>query len=276
MKGTERSRFMKKGLLLIPVALLLVAVGGLAGCGGGAETAIAIAGSTTVQPLAEKLGRAFEQDNPETRIDVLGGGSSVGVASAADGTVNIGATSRELKAGEPELIKHLLARDGVAIVVHPSNQVDSLTTEQVRHIFSGETTNWNEVGGADQSIAVVAREEASGTRAAFEELVMEGELITAAAILQISNGNLRQTVSTTANSIGFLSFGFLDEAVKALAIDGVEVTAANAKSGSYPVVRPLYFLTKEEPEGLTKDFIDFCLGEEGQEIVSEEGYIAVN
>jgi len=271
-----RSRFMKKTLLLIPVALLLVAVGALAGCGGATEGTITIAGSTTVQPLAEKLAGVFEEDNPDASILVQGGGSSVGVTAAADGTVDIGAASRELKESEPALVKHLLARDGVAIVVHPSNEVTGLTTEQVRDIFAGVITNWNEVGGTDKSITVIAREEASGTRAAFEELVMEDELITAEAILQISNGSLRMAVSTTPASIGFLSFGYLDSSVEALAIDGVEATAENAKDGSYPVVRPLYLLTKEEPEGLTKDFIDFCLGEDGQEIVSQEGYIAVN
>lgn len=276
MKEVMRSRFMKKTLLLIPVALLLVAVGALAGCGGATEGTITIAGSTTVQPLAEKLAGVFEEDNPDASILVQGGGSSVGVTAAADGTVDIGAASRELKESEPALVKHLLARDGVAIVVHPSNEVTGLTTEQVRDIFAGVITNWNEVGGTDKSITVIAREEASGTRAAFEELVMEDELITAEAILQISNGSLRMAVSTTPASIGFLSFGYLDSSVEALAIDGVEATAENAKDGSYPVVRPLYLLTKEEPEGLTKDFIDFCLGEDGQEIVSQEGYIAVN
>ncbi len=262
---------------MVLVALAVMAAGGLAGCSGGAAVPITIAGSTTVQPLAEKLAGAYIEDNPDVKIDVMGGGSSVGVASAADGTVDIGAASRELKPGEPALVKHLLARDGIAVVVHPSNQVNGLTKAQVRDIFAGVITNWKAVGGTDQSIIVVAREEASGTRTAFEEMVMEGQLITARAILEISNGFIKTVVSTTPNSIGFLSFGYLgDGRVKPLAIDGVAATEANARDGSYPIVRPLYFLTREEPRGLVEDFIDFCLGEEGQQIVSEEGYIAVN
>jgi phosphate transport system substrate-binding protein len=277
LRGRETGELMRKGLLLIPVALLLIGVGVLAGCGGGAAGMITVAGSTTIQPLAEKLAGAYMEDNPDVKIDVMGGGSSVGVASAADGTVDIGAASRELKPGEPALVEHLLARDGIAIVVHPSNQVNDLTKAQVRDIFAGVITNWKEVGGTDQSITVVAREEASGTRAAFEEMVMDGELITSRAILEISNGFIKTVVSTTPNSIGFVSFGYLgDGRVKPLAIDGVAATEANARDGSYPIVRPLYFLTKEEPRGLVKDFIDFCLGAEGQQIVGEEGYISVN
>ena len=265
-----------KRLLLIPVVTLFVLVSLMSGCGDGTTKTITIAGSTTVQPLGEILADVFEDGHPDSQITVLGGGSSVGVTSAADGTVEIGAASRELKPSEPALVKHLLARDGVAIVVYPDNQVSGLTKEQVKDIFAGVITNWNQVGGADQPIAVVAREEASGTRAAFEEMVMEGELITAEAILQISNGGVRQTVSTTPNSIGFLSFGFLDEAVKPLAINGVEATEANARDGNYPIVRPLYFLTGTEPEGLVREFIDFCLSDAGQKIVSEEGYIGTS
>jgi phosphate transport system substrate-binding protein len=263
---------------LLFAALLAVAIV-LTGCGGGSE--ITEAGSTTVQPLAEKMAGAFMADNPDVTITVSGGGSSTGVASAADGTVDIGAASRELKDSEKGLglSEFVLARDGIAIVAHPSQTVSDLTREQVKLIFAGEITNWSEVGGSDADINVVAREEGSGTRGAFEELVMEqGEeaLITENAILQNSNGALRTTVAGDENSIGFLSFGYLDESVQAFVIDGVEGTAANAKSGVYPIVRPLLFVTLGEPEGLVKEFIDFCLGSEGQAIAEEEGYISVN
>ncbi len=267
------SRKIKRWLPLVSVLLLLVMT--LLACGGSSGE-ITTAGSTTVQPLAEKLANAYTAKNPDITIAVQGGGSSVGIRSADDGTVDIGAASRELKSSEPNLVKHLLARDGIAIIVHPDNGINDLTVDQIREIFAGNITNWNEIGGPDEEIHVVSREEGSGTRGAFEELVMGEALITEKAVLQPSNGAVRQVVSGDEVSIGYLSFGYLDSSVKPLAIDGVAGTEANAKNGSYPVVRPLYFLTKEQPTGIVKDFIDFCLSDEGQRIVAEEGYISIN
>jgi len=234
------------------------------------------AGSTTVQPLAEKFASAFEAMYPQGSITIQGGGSSVGVKSADAGTVDIGAASRELKSSEPALVTHLLCRDGIAVVTDPDNTLSGLTMDQVRSIFAGETTNWSEVGGANEDIIVIAREEGSGTRAAFEEMVMDEALITDMAILLPSNGAVRTTVSTTPNSIGFLSFGYLDETVKSIAVDGVAGTIENAKNGTYPIVRPLYFLTKAEPTGIVKVFIDFCTSSAGQSIAEGEGYISVD
>lgn len=234
------------------------------------------AGSTSVQPVAEKLAGIFMEMHPKVTVTVQGGGSSVGVKSADDGTVDIGAASRELKPSEPPLVKHLLARDGIAIVTHPSNTISGLSKDEVRGIFAAEITNWSEVGGADAEIIVVAREEGSGTRGAFEEMVMDEDRITNTAILQPSNGAVRTTATTTPNSIGFISFGYLDSSVKSLSVDGISGTIENAKNGSYPIVRPLYFLTKEAPTGLVKEFIDFCLSAEGQSIIEDEGFIAVD
>ncbi len=271
--------------LWVPTLFLAVLL--VTACGGGPASVpaqeagkISVAGSTTVQPLAEKLAEAFSAQNPDVQIDVQGGGSSVGVKSAGQGTVDVGMASREVKQSEldeyPDLVVFTIARDGLAIAVHPDVAVDGLTREQVRSIFAGEIDNWSEVGGADAPIAVVAREEGSGTRAAFEEMVMgEEALIVDTAILLPSNGAIRTTVSTTPHSIGFLSFGYLDEKVKTLAIDEVEATAEKAASGEYPVVRPLNMLTNGEPGGIVKTWLDFILGPEGQQIVAEEGYIPV-
>ena len=243
---------------------------------------ISVAGSTTVQPLAEKLAEAFTAANPDVRIDVQGGGSSVGVKSAGENQVDIGAASREVKDSElsefPNLNVFTIARDGIAIVVHPDVAVDGLAKDEVRDIFAGEVANWSEVGGPDKAIVVVSREEGSGTRGAFEEMVMgkEGPVIVDTAILQPSNGAVRTTVSTTPDAIGFLSFGYLDASVKALQVDGVEPTEANAANGSYPIVRPLNMMTGEEPSGVVKAWLDFILSAEGQAVVVEEGYISVN
>ena len=242
---------------------------------------IQIAGSTTVQPLAEVLAEAFMGMNPDLVIEIQGGGSSVGVTSAGEGTVDIGNASRNVKDSEktefPNLQIVTIAYDGIAIVTHPDIKLDTLSVEQVKNIFAGEITNFNEVGGPDAAIIVVSREEGSGTRAAFEELVMEeGEekVIFERALLQQSNGQVRTTVATTPNSIGYLSFGFLDDSTQIVPIDGVAPSAANVKNGSYPIFRPLNMLTNGEPTGIVAAFLDYILSADGQAIVAED-YITV-
>ncbi len=280
-------RVYKNSLLTLFAAFALLIVS----CGGSNEGTAAvsdetlegelnIAGSTTVQPLAEVLAESFEALEPGAVVYVQGGGSSVGVRSVADRSSDIGMASREVKPSElnehPELVVHTIARDGIAIVTEPACVIENLTAEQVREIFAGEITNWNEVGGGDLIITVVAREEGSGTRAAFEDMVMEDDLIVDNAILQPSNGAVRTTISVTPGTIGFLSFGYLDDQTKAIAIDGVLPTEENASSGDYSVVRSLNMITYGEPEDLAGAFLDFILSEDGQAIVAEEGYLPVN
>jgi phosphate transport system substrate-binding protein len=233
------------------------------------------AGSTTVQPLAEKFADEFHTMHPKVTVTIQGGGSSVGIKSASDGTVDIGAASRELTADDPTLIKHLLAKDGIAIIVNPANQLSDITRQQIIDVFSGKITNWKDLGGIDKAITVVAREEGSGTRGAFQEMVLGKELITNTAILQSSNGAIRTTVAGDPNAIGFLSLGYVNTSVKSLSINGVPCTTTTALDGTYPIVRPLYFLTKTQPTGLVKIFLDYCTGPDGQKIVGEEGYIPV-
>lgn len=263
---------MKAASILTVVALVLSV---------GAVSAVEItaAGSTTVQPLAELLAEAFESTHDDAMIIVQGGGSSVGVQSAADGTADIGMASREIKDSEladyPGIVVHTIARDGIAIVTCPGSGVSDLTLDQVRDIFAGEITNWDEVGGSHEMITVVAREEGSGTRAAFEELVMGESLICLEAILQPSNGAVRTTVATTPGCIAFLSFGYLDESVSTIDIDGAAPTPANAANGSYPIVRPLNMITLGAPSGTVAAWIAFILSAEGQEIVAGEGYLPV-
>ena len=280
----------KKNIILVVSLLIIAAL--ISACGGtstpGApvtdpttdNSTISVSGSTTVQPLAEKLAEAFMTENTSIRIDVQGGGSSVGVKAAGQGTSDIGMASREIKESElaefPKLNVVVIARDGIAIVANADVTVSDLTVEQVRDIFSGKITNWKDLGGEDQNIIVVSREEGSGTRGAFEELVMgKDALITASAILQPSNGSIRTTVSTTPYSIGYMSFGYLDDTIKAISIGGIAPTEPNAADGSYPIVRPLNMLTNGEPTGAVKAFLDFILSDAGQKLVIEDGYIPV-
>lgn len=241
---------------------------------------ITMSGSTTVQPLAEKLAEAYMTDHSNVRVDVQGGGSSVGVKAAGQKTTDIGMASRDVKDSEftefPGINVFAVARDGIAIVANPDVNVDDLTIDQIKGIFGGTITNWKELGGDDANIIVASREEGSGTRAAFEEMVLGEEvLITENAILQPSNGSIRTTVFTTPYSIAYLSFGYLDDTVKAISVEGVAPTEANASNGTYPVVRPLNMITFGEPSGELKAFIDFMLSDAGQAIVVEEGYLAV-
>ena len=253
------------------------------GTADGLSGQIQIAGSSTVQPLAEVLAEAFMADHPDVTIEVQGGGSSVGITAAGEETVDIGMASRNVKESEFATFSNLevfvIAFDGIAIVTQSDLELPSLTVEQVKGIFAGEITNYAEVGGPDSEIIVVSREEGSGTRAAFEELVMEagedaGE-ITENALLQQSNGQVRTTVSTTPNAIGYVSFGFLDESVNNVAIDGAEPRVENVKDESYTIFRPLNMLTNGTPNSLSQAFLDFILSAEGQAIVAED-YITVN
>ncbi len=242
-----------------------------------------LAGSTTIQPLAEKLAEAYMGLNAGLTIDVQGGGSSVGVTSAGEGTVDIGMASREIKGSEmeefPELQVQTIAFDGIAIVTHPDVGLASLSVEQVRDIFAGEITNFSEVGGPDAVIVVISREEGSGTRAAFEELIMTYEdepgearekLVYERALLLQSNGQVQTLVAGTPSTIGYLSFGFMDDSTATVPIDGIEPGVDTVKSGSYPIFRPLSMLTNGAPGGLAQGFLDFVLGSGGQAIVAEE------
>jgi phosphate transport system substrate-binding protein len=238
---------------------------------------ISVVGSTTVQPLAELLSEAYAAVDPNVLVTVSGGGSSVGVKSAGDQSADIGMVSRDVKSDEleecPELVTHTIARDGIAIVASLDVEVNDISIEQAAAIFSGEITNWSELGGTPGVITVVSREEGSGTRTAFEELVMGEALISANAILQPSNGAVRTTVVSTPGSVAYISFGYIDESTKPLSVNGALPTSQNVNAGSYPVVRPLNMVTYGEPEGAVADWLDFIMGEDGQAIVVAEGYL---
>mgnify|MGYP000515857864 CR=1 FL=1 len=238
-----------------------------------------IAGSTTVLPIAEECARIFMEKHPGSRVDVAGGGSSHGIKSVADGTVDIGDASRDIKDSEreayPELVPHAVAKDGVAPVVHPSNRINALTMEELQQIYTGEITNWKDLGGSDAEIVVVSREEGSGTRDCFESKVTKpiGEEITQHAIIQDSNGKVRATVAGNEHSIGFLSLGYVNHEVKALTLNGVEPTVETVLSGEYAISRTLWMITKGEPDHAEEAFLDFVISEEGQRIVEEVHFI---
>jgi len=261
-------------VVIIAIVAILLAASLVSGCSS-SMTGIIIAGSTSVQPYAEVLAEHYALLHPKSEIDVQGGGSSAGITAAMSGTADIGMSSRDLKGDELELWSVEIAKDGLAIIINPSNVVENLTLEQIHDIYTAKISDWSELGGHEAKIHIIAREEGSGTRSAFESLVMGDERITPKAIIQSANGAVRQLVSGDINSIGFISLGLVDNTVKASKIDGIMPSKENVLNGSYNLHRPFLFVVNGEPSGLTKEFIDFTLSPEGQQILIDEGLISL-
>jgi phosphate transport system substrate-binding protein len=238
-----------------------------------------LAGSTSVQPLAEELAMRFMELNRDVRIDIAGGGSGAGIESAVNGAADIGMASREVKdsekAANPTLKPIIIAQDGIAVIVSNANSINGLSLEQVKDIFSGKITNWKDLGGKDANITVVNREEGSGTRGAFEEIVLGDNKFTDKAAIQNSTGAVKTAVSADENAIGYISMGSMSDDVKGLKIGGIEPTTDNVKSNQYPIARPFNFLVSGEAEGLATAFIDWVMDNEAQKIIVENGFISV-
>ena len=270
------------------VVLAAVMAGGIVKIGGnnpGEQVSISITGSTTVLPIAQKAAENYMNDHPNWDIQVSGGGSSVGVKSAGEGTVDIGMASRDMKQSEkdsyPGLKEIVVAKDGIAMIVHPGNPITNLTVDQIRGIYNGTYTNWNQVGGNDQEIVVVGRDEASGTREFFWDHVMHKEDFVSTILAKNSNGAVKQTVEQTPAAIGFVGMGYIDNTVKALKInvDGtlIDPTVDNVIAGTYPISRSLHMLVLEANyNGHIKEFIDYVLSPAGQQIVADEGFVPLS
>jgi phosphate transport system substrate-binding protein len=269
----------KRYYVLGTIGLLLIGVMLFSGCtGGGEQTELKIAGSTTVQPIAIKATESYMKKNPNVKVTVQGGGSGTGIKMIGEGSVDIGASSRELSDAEKktysDLVVHEIAADGIAVVVNPKNNIADLTTEQIRNIFAGKIKNFKEVGGPDKEIVVVIREEGSGTRTTFEDLVMAKKANNSKDSLQKpSNGAVKATIAGNENAIGYLGIGYVDSSISAIKVGGIAPTKETVLDRTYPLSRKLYMLTKGEATGATKDFIDYILSPEGQNIVETEGFI---
>jgi phosphate transport system substrate-binding protein len=247
-----------------------------------AGNVISVGGSTSVQPFAEMLSEVFNERHPELHIEVQGGGSSAGLQGVKEDTFEVGMCSRGLKDHEEPLFTPIrIARDALAIVIHEDNPVKGLSREQIRDIFSGRLTNWQQVGGLDQPIHMITREEGSGTREAFQKMIMGDERISREAITQESNGTVKELVRQDLAGIGYMSLGLVNPpgathaAIKAIRINGVEPTSENVINDSYPLVRPFLFVLGEgeQPGPGAQAFIDFVLSDEGQAMLEQEGLV---
>jgi phosphate transport system substrate-binding protein len=237
------------------------------------EGGIIIAGSTSVQPFIEQVAEHYMNEHPDITINVQGGGSTAGIQATMNGTCNIGASSRDLNVHEKGLTIILIAVDGIAVIVHRDNPVEDLTIEQIQGIFTGSVTQWSELGGQDDPIIPVTREEGSGTRGAFEDMVMGDVAISDACLVQDSNGAVREIIATTPQGIGYISVGLVDEREKAVSINGHEPSLVNLITQKYRFTRPFLLLLQEEPKGVCKDFIDYTLSDKGQDILRKGGLI---
>jgi phosphate transport system substrate-binding protein len=179
--------------------------------------------------------------------------------------------------GDEKVLKEIIiCRDGIAIVVHPQNPIKDITLEQIRAVYGGGLRNWKHLGWIDRNIDAVTREEGSGTRGAFEELVMAGTDIHDSTMVQDSNGSVKEVVATDPYAIGFISLGVVDAKVKALQVEGVAPNVENIKTQRYRMVRPFLYLTMGEPEGAARLFITYVLSKDGQMILKKEGLVPIN
>jgi len=272
---------MKKLLPIVFVSMLVALVVLGAGCTSSTNsTKLQLAGSTTVQPHAEALAKAFQANNSSVQVFVQGGGSSAGVTAVGTGTADIGMSSANLSKSQlsqyPNLKVVPIAVDGIAIIVNPKNTINNLTLSQTRDIFTGNVTNWNQVGGSDAKINVVNREEGSGTRDGIQKIVLKGGNFSSGGITQSSTGAVRSYVAGDPNAIGYISFAEVDNSVKALSIDGVAPTYATIANGTYPIQRDLLFVTNGDPSGNAKAFIDFTLSPAGQAILKADKEVSIS
>lgn len=244
------------------------------GCHRSGKAGLTLAGSTSLQPFAEKWAEAYRAREPTLVIHVQGGGSTAGVQAAISGAAQIGMSSRELTPDEAGQVTGIeVARDGIAIVVHPALPLSDLVLDQVRAIYAGDVRSWRELGGPDAPITVITREEGSGTRAAFETLVMGARRIAASALVQDSTGAVRQMVASDPAAVGYVSIGLVDVSVKALRLSGVEATEANIDRGRYPLVRPFLFVVPPGPHARARAFTTWITGPEGRELTRREGLL---
>ena len=273
---------MRKFFPIVLVALLVAAAVLGAGCVSNPSTSggkLQLAGSTSVQPHAEVLARAFQQNNSGTQVYVQGGGSSAGIQAVGTGTADIGTSSRAVKPSEmaayPDLKPVAIAVDGIAIIVNPNNPVNALTMNQTRDIFTGNITNWNQVGGPNAKINVINREEGSGTRDGIQTIVLKGGNFSG-GVVQSSTGAVRTAVSQDTNAIGYISSAEVDSSVKAVSIDNIAPTYNNIADRSYKIQRDLLFITKGDPSGLASQFINFTLGSGGQALLKADGLVPIS
>jgi len=275
---------MKINVIAVLLAALIV-TGAFAGGGSdnrsssassSASYTIEAGGSTSVTPLMEMFAEEYAKIKPNIKVNINGTGSGDGITNAGV-TYQIGMSSRDLTPAEQGrgLRAEIVAIDGIAVIVNKGNSVSDLSVEQIRGIYTGEITNWSQVGGGNNPIAVVSREAGSGTRGAFEEIIGFTGRLAAGANESTSTGAIKAGIAQNPNAIGYISLGSLDETIKALSVGGAAASTANVVNGSYRVSRPFIILTGNNVHAETAAFIQWMLSSAGQAVV-RRSWIPVN
>lgn len=279
---------MKNKVSRLTVALLLIAAGTVFAGGegeGGGNLRLSMGGSTTMEPIFTTALEVYRTEvDPSAELSYDAPGSTAGIRGVLNGIYDIGTASRSLLPDERAqgLVSTPIALDGLSVMVDESVPIDDISIEDLAAIFVGEITNWRELGGPDEEIIVVNRDEASGTLGAFLELVLERVYGDDArflrdALVTESNGNMVTMVTQTPYSVGYASLAVLDRLFanggKTLTVDGIENTPANVYSGTYPISRPLNVVTVGDPVGEQEVFLEYLLSERGQDLVRETGYL---
>jgi len=222
-------------------------------------------------------------NNPQADITVRGGGSGTGIAALIDGATDIADASRPMKDKEMKTarergvnpVANIVARDGIAVIVHPSNPINNISLEDLKAIYTGGISKWSKIGSGSGSIVIVSRDAASGTFETFNNLALNKAKLTDAALMLASNLEIARTIAQTPGAIGYVGLGYLSDEVKAIKVNGITASEATVRNETYPLARPLFMYTNGTPSGLAKSFIDFIMSGQGQDIVKEAGFVPV-
>jgi phosphate transport system substrate-binding protein len=269
---------MKLNLLTIPAALLIAGSSAFAG-------RIVIKGSDTLgAKFVPQLAEAFKAKHPDTSFEIAAEGSATGIAAIIDGTAQIGMSSRKVEATEQSAAaakgvkfhETVVAHDAIAVIVNANSPITKLTKKQVEQIFTGDVTDWSAVGGKAGAISIYTRNTSSGTYKDFKGLAMKKRDYAASSQKMAGNEQIAAEVGKNANGVGYVGLAYTKAAgVKVVPIDGIEISDETARNGKYPYARDTYFYTNGEPAGETKEFIDFTVGEEGQKIARQVGFVPI-